>query len=103
MSLEDTLKSVMAYIATLDEMDRVKMPLVAQASLVQYLGLQRWMALPSDAFNVTAEEMERNRWVGDGKITVAGLGVVLVVIVTVVVAEVSVARRGRGKEVTVIE
>lgn len=61
MNLEETLKSLTAYIATLDKMDRVRIPLIAHDNLVQYLGLQRWMDLPSDAFNVTAEEMERNR------------------------------------------
>ena len=61
MSLEDTLKSLTAYIDTLDDMDRVGMPLHTPNNLVQYLGLQQWMDLPSSAFNVTAEEMERNR------------------------------------------
>lgn len=60
MTLEDSLKLLMAYISTLDEMDKVRTPLAARGGLVQYLGLQQWMDVPSDAFNVTLDEMEMN-------------------------------------------
>ncbi|XP_045104403.1 uncharacterized protein LOC123499934 [Portunus trituberculatus] len=60
MTLEDALKLLMVYISTLNEMDRIGTPLTAPGGLVEYLGLQQWMNVSSDVFNVTLEEMEAN-------------------------------------------